>query len=112
MKSLVGWVTFSNSREMKKSFLRNVMEFSNRWPSLRYSYYSNEYYSLKTYGSSDKHFHMDPYGHHSKNNDKTTKFMVISECIFVSEGETVSEFWLCFTQSSQSEMAGRKSKED
>lgn len=107
-------VTSSNSKGMKEPFLSSVMEFSNIRPGLGYQYYSNEYHSLLaliTYGASDKHCHMDPYGRHSRHNDNTTKFRVISECICFWRRDRLW-IWLCVTQSSQSVMAGSKSKED
>lgn len=59
----------------------NMMEFSNIRTGSEYHCNSKEIYSpivLITYGASDKHHHMDPYGHHSKDNDNT-KFRVIFE---------------------------------
>ena len=93
--------TSSNSTGMKEPFfLSRVMEFSNIRPGLGYQYYSNEYYSLLaliTYGASDKHCHMDPYGRHSRHNDNTTKFRVISECICFWGGDGLLILALCHT---------------
>ena len=90
------------------------MEFSNIRPGSRYQYYSNEHYSLLapiTYGASDKHCHMDPYGRRSRHNDNTTKFRVISECICFWRRDGL-RIWLRVTKSSQSATAGSDSKGD
>lgn len=109
---ILNWlVTFTNSTGTQKPFLSNVMECSNIRLGFGYSYYSNENYRLIAYGASDRHCNMDPYGRHSRNNDNKTKFRVISECICFWMGSSLW-IWLCVTQSSQSVMAGSKSKDD
>lgn len=81
MKSLIDWLLSLIPLEHRSLFLSNVLECSNIRPCFGYSYYSNEYYKLITYGASDRRCNMDPYGRHSRNNDNKTKFRVISECI-------------------------------
>lgn len=69
------------------------MEFSNIRPGLGYQYYSNEYYcllALITYGASDEQCHMDPYGRHSRHNDNTTKFRVISVYLLLKERQALN----------------------